>query len=104
MNNYFQIESLSEENILELYDEVVESNYISTKWQRCYCRCNNGYNQDYDCDIYTYFSSNGNRCIPIGHIHTPSNDSNVRDYRCGGTICPSKGGIKSLEYKNNYCW
>lgn len=104
MNNYSLTDSFSDENILKLYDEIIESDYITTKYQRCTCRCNNGYNQIYNCDVYTYFSQNGNRCVPTGYIRTPSNDSRVLEYRCGGTICPSNGGMKSLEYKDNYCW
>ncbi len=98
MSDYTIIENLSEDEILNLYDEIIE---ISAYQYHCLCTCNDGYRANYTC-------INNRSCVQ-NIIY-----GNQTYYRCYEEICKTHGGQYSLMERpdegdeccqsGNSCW
>ena len=92
--NYSVVENLSDEFLLELYEEVLqagENNFMALSSGNfyCQCKCKDGYSLNYTCqDTYNgvgYCNQSGSG---LSNWSTQS--------RCAVMYCTSHGGYKSL--------
>ena len=80
MTDYTELENLSDEDILNTYDDVI---LMSSDQFHCLCKCEDGYEVNYTC-INTAFCPD-----------SQYNDDGYRN-KCSNTLCTNHGGMNVL--------
>ena len=102
MTDYTELENLSDEDILNTYDDVI---LISDVQAHCLCTCVDGYRVNYTC-----YSGRSSTCIRQHNVRTGTDNR----YLCQTRFCTDHGGMQTLIdrpdsgdpccYEGSSCW